>query len=210
MGEYFISFYLMMLSLNISSFTSLLVSMLTIQVTAGRDITCDECLTVVGGLKDALLYNESLASEEEYILTEICPGAGLGDEDAHPNCEKFTAHHWPDLAAALFPAIIKADSFCSDNLGACYYTAKKDGEVSCDACKEVSDQVGGLLGDEEIIVDMVNWIISEFCVSGVPEQDTDFCMEYSRIVLPSALPNFSNEVIMRKEEACRNLFNTCM
>ena len=98
-----------MLSIKISYFTSLLVSILTIQVTAGQDITCDDCIAGVGGLKDALLFNNryksnlhpnimllffmfcvfsSLASEEKYILTEICPGAGLGDEDAHPNCEK--------------------------------------------------------------------------------------------------------------------------
>ena len=68
---------------------------------------------------------------------------------------RFTAHHWPDLATALFPAIIKADSFCNDYIGACFFSYTDDGEVSCDACKEVTEQVGILLGDEEIIADAV-------------------------------------------------------
>ena len=145
------------LSIKMSSFTTLLVGLLAIQETIGQDITCDDCIMVVGGLKDALLFNEryiqqvivklqakdqeltlfypchnknnkknsnkknpspksirsgsarrlnwsltlktrscsslysvvaSLASEEESILNEICPGAGLGDQDDHPNCEK--------------------------------------------------------------------------------------------------------------------------
>ena len=33
---------------------------------------------------------------------EICPEADLGPPDAHPNCEKFTEHHWPDLARWRF------------------------------------------------------------------------------------------------------------
>ena len=36
---------------------------------------------------------------------EICPDADLGPPDAHPNCEKFTEHHWPDLARFPFISI---------------------------------------------------------------------------------------------------------
>ena len=32
------------------------------------------------------------------ITLEVCPGAGLGAADDHPNCEMFTEHHYPDLA----------------------------------------------------------------------------------------------------------------
>ena len=78
-----------------SSFATLLVGLLAIQETIGQDITCDDCIMVVGGLEVHLsgyssLYSvvASLASEEESILNEICPGAGLGDQDDHPNCEK--------------------------------------------------------------------------------------------------------------------------
>ena len=41
-----------------SSFATLLVGLLAIQETIGQDITCDDCIMVVGGLKDALLFNE--------------------------------------------------------------------------------------------------------------------------------------------------------
>ena len=49
---------------------------------------CEDCLTVVAGLKDAALSPESITMQQGMILSMICPDAGLGGPDDHPNCEK--------------------------------------------------------------------------------------------------------------------------
>ena len=54
-------------------------------VLAGK---CSDCETVVAGLKEAALSEESLAMQQGMILSMICPDAGLGGPDDHPNCEK--------------------------------------------------------------------------------------------------------------------------
>ena len=54
-------------------------------VLAGK---CDDCVTVVAGLKEAALSEESLSMQQGMILSMICPEAGLGGPDDHPNCEK--------------------------------------------------------------------------------------------------------------------------
>ena len=49
---------------------------------------CSDCLTVVSGLQQAALSPESLSMQQGMILSMICPDAGLGGPDDHPNCEK--------------------------------------------------------------------------------------------------------------------------
>merc|ERR550517_1514924 len=71
---------------------------------------CEDCNTVVAGLQTAALSNESIAMQQGMIVNMICPDAGLGGPDDHPNCEKFTAHHFPDLAKALFPISCRLSS----------------------------------------------------------------------------------------------------
>ena len=66
---------------------------------------------------------------------------------------RFTAHHWVDLATALFPQFIAGDSLCSDSLGWCSQQIKE--EVSCESCMAVTQQVGEMLGEEEAIAQMV-------------------------------------------------------
>ena len=55
---------------------------------AVQDQRCEDCITVVAGLQDASLSNESLTMQQGMILQNICPDAGLGGPDDHPNCEK--------------------------------------------------------------------------------------------------------------------------
>eukprot|EP00090_Calanus_glacialis_P019494 TRINITY_DN29945_c0_g1_i1.p1 TRINITY_DN29945_c0_g1~~TRINITY_DN29945_c0_g1_i1.p1 ORF type:complete len:197 (-),score=71.61 TRINITY_DN29945_c0_g1_i1:178-768(-) len=196
-----------MISLKTFSSTTFLLVLLTFQTSTGQDITCDDCIMLVDGLMDVLLTNESIIAEQGAITNSICPGAGLGDEEAHPNCEKFTAHHWVDLATALFPQFIAGDSLCSDSLGWCSQQIKE--EVSCESCMAVTQQVGEMLGEEEAIAQMVAFLQSDFCVNGVPEDDKQFCMDYTSIVLPSALPMFSSGIIEKKEDICTTYFNTC-
>ena len=49
---------------------------------------CEDCLNVVAGLQEAALSPESLTMQQGMILSMICPDAGLGGPDDHPNCEK--------------------------------------------------------------------------------------------------------------------------
>ena len=69
------------------------------------------------------LSASSLTTQMGMILDMICPEAGLGGPDDHPNCEKFTQHHFPDLAEALFPHFL-TESICSEDLGFCPSTFK--------------------------------------------------------------------------------------
>merc|ERR1711892_772690 len=175
---------------------------------AAQHISCGECINMAEVLRDFLVYNESIISEQDTITTKICPEADLGDADAHPNCEKFTAHHWVDLATALFPALIDANKFCTDTL-VCSKMLTENAELSCDSCLAVMGGVGALLGEVEIIANMVGYIQSEFCVTGVPEPDAAFCVEYSQKVLPAALPIFSRGMIEQAHDLCNWYFNTC-
>ena len=81
-----------------------LLVLLTIHTSSGQDVSCEDCMTIVDGFKNFTIYGErqdlifrncyfdlsslSIIFEQGVILTQVCPGAGLGDEDAHPNCEK--------------------------------------------------------------------------------------------------------------------------
>ena len=73
----------------------------------------------------------------------------------HFTLHRFTAHHWVDLATVLFPALIDANKFCTDTL-VCSKMLTEDAEVSCDSCLAVTGGVGALLGEEEIIANMVS------------------------------------------------------
>merc|ERR1719447_1149786 len=79
---------------------------------------CEDCNTLVAGLKAVALSQESIVTQQDIIKNTICPDAGLGSPDDHPNCEKFTEHHFPDLAQALFPYFL-APELCSEQFGNC-------------------------------------------------------------------------------------------
>merc|ERR1719192_1092900 len=91
---------------------------------------CEDCNTVVTGLQSAALSNESIAMQQGMILSMICPDAGLGGPDDHPNCEKFTEHHFPDLLNALVPIFLSPD-LCTNDLGFCPDPTAPVKEVNC-------------------------------------------------------------------------------
>merc|ERR1712123_107145 len=128
-----------LISFTMSSLNTFLLVLMALHGTSGQHISCNECINIAEVLRDFLVYNESIISEQDTITTKICPEADLGDADAHPNCEKFTAHHWVDLATALFPALIDANKFCTDTL-VCSKMLTKDAEVSCDSCLAVTGE----------------------------------------------------------------------
>ena len=64
---------------------AVLVLLVPGSVLAGK---CDDCLTMVAGLREASVSELSLSYQQGMILSMICPDAGLGGPDDHPNCEK--------------------------------------------------------------------------------------------------------------------------
>ena len=48
-------------------------------------------------------------------------------------------------------------------------------EVDCDSCQAVSRLVAGVLGQENTIIDLVEYLATNFCLTGVPEDDVEFC-----------------------------------
>jgi len=181
-----------------------LLVLLTIHTSSGQDVSCEDCMTIVDGFKNFTIYGESIIFEQGVILTQVCPGAGLGDEDDHPNCEKFTAHHWKDLAEALFPIFIHPDYVCTRDLGVCPSSGLR--EVDCDACKMVTEQIGTFLVQEENMVEMVSFLESDFCENGVPTGDIEFCKDYAKIVLPQTLEFLST---VAKALTCSMSFGVC-
>ena len=47
--------------------------------------------------------------------------------------------------------------------------------MTCDSCLSLTRLVAGLLAQEDYIVDMVEYLASDFCINGVPEDDMEFC-----------------------------------
>ena len=48
-------------------------------------------------------------------------------------------------------------------------------ELTCDSCLSITRLVAALLGQEDRRVDMVEYLASDFCLTGVPEDDMEFC-----------------------------------
>merc|ERR1719500_1261761 len=108
---------------------SLLTSLVSGYGVSG-DEKCQDCVTIVTGLQAASMSNQSLTTQIGMILDMICPEAGLGGPDDHPNCEIFTQHHFPDLAKALFPHILK-EEICYEDLGFCPSQTQRPKVVTC-------------------------------------------------------------------------------
>ena len=47
--------------------------------------------------------------------------------------------------------------------------------MTCDSCLSLTRLVAALLAQEDYIVDMVEYLASDFCITGVPEDDMEFC-----------------------------------
>jgi len=175
-------------------FLLLLLGLITVSgFGAVQDQRCDDCVTVMEGLLQASMSNESLTMQKGMILQNICPDAGLGAPEDHPNCEKFTEHHFDDLAASLFQYLLSYE-MCSSDLGFCPNNFKGYKEVDCDTCSSVIRLVAGILSQEDKIVSLVEYMIGNFCQNGVPEQDAQFCQDYVSVVLPLELPWLATSV----------------
>ena len=48
-------------------------------------------------------------------------------------------------------------------------------QVDCDSCQSLTRLVAGVFGQENIIVDLVEYLATDFCITGVPEDDVEFC-----------------------------------
>ena len=88
---------------------------------------------------------------------------------------RFTEHHFPDLAQALFPYFLSPE-LCSEQFGYCPNNSTSSRVVDCQTCDDVTKLVGGLFGQEDSIVNIIEFLTTEFCVTGVPDQDTEFCL----------------------------------
>ena len=88
---------------------------------------------------------------------------------------RFTEHHFPDLARALFPYFLSPE-LCSVDLGFCPpFSSPQARDVDCHTCMAVTKLAAGLLGQENSIIRLIDFLTSDFCLTGVPEQDSEFC-----------------------------------
>jgi len=56
---------------------------------------------------------------------------------------------------------------------------------------------------------MAEFLVSTWCSTGVPEGDTIFCIDYSRVVIPQALPLLAPTASAQQEDICRNIAQVC-
>jgi len=178
-------------------------------VIVARDSYCDECMGVACGMQDTLLADRFIKLEKDIILNEVCPDSGLRDR----KCKKFTDDHWEDLAGVLFSFLIVPTSFCTDNVrGDCTNCTCSDaGTTDCVLCTVLTNRIGGYIGGliGTDLDETVEFMTSEFCVSGVAEKDRLFCEKYAKKVLPVALPIFSKRIMDSKENICKTFLNFC-
>merc|ERR1711971_1246851 len=149
------------------------------------DLECDDCITLIDSFVDLSVTDDSIVQQQALITMEICPDADLGPPDAHPNCEKFTEHHWPDLARFVFPIFLNSTFICTDVVGSCFSSKSFKGQQ------------------------MAEFLASSWCNSGVPEDDATFCVDYSRSVIPQALPMFAPTDTTQQQDICRNIAQVC-
>jgi len=185
---------------------AVLVLLVPGSVLAGK---CDDCLTMVAGLREASVSELSLSYQQGMILSMICPDAGLGGPDDHPNCEKFTEHHFPDLLNASVSFFLSPD-LCTTDLGFCPDPTASFREVDCDTCMAVTRLAAGILGQENSIIRIIDFLTSDFCLNGVPEQDVEFCDSYVRVVMPIELPWLANAISNMSINICDYFFDLCM
>merc|ERR1712107_122917 len=162
------------------------------------DLACDDCITLIDSFVNLSVADEAIVEQQALITMEICPEADLGPPDAHPNCEKFTEHHWPDLARYVFPIFLNSTFICTDVVGSCFSSGKVSGvfsaEIGCADCTQALGYMAGFLALPQ---------------TGVPEGDTIFCIDYSRVVIPQALPLLAPTASAQQEDICRNIAQVC-
>merc|ERR1712212_1220579 len=111
------------------------------------DLECDDCITLIDSFVDLSVTDDSIVQQQALITMEICPDADLGPPDAHPNCEKFTEHHWPDLARFVFPIFLNSTFICTDVVGSCFSSNSVKGvskrEIGCADCTQALDYMAG-------------------------------------------------------------------
>ena len=65
--------------------------------------------------------------------------------------------------------------------------------MDCDTCKSVTRLAAGILGQENSIIRIIDFLTSDFCLNGVPEQDVEFC-DVSWILVN--LPSLANVLVL--------------
>merc|ERR1711971_481336 len=177
------------------------------------DLQCDDCISLIDSFVDLSVADDSIVQQQAVITLEICPDADLGPPDAHPNCEKFTEHHWPDLARFVLPIFLNSSFICTDVVGSCFDPNSDKGlserEIGCADCTQALDYMAGLFALPQTGQQMAEFLASSWCISGVPEDDATFCVDYSRIVIPQALPLFAPTDRAQQEDICRNIAQVC-
>merc|ERR1711936_404688 len=113
-----------------------------------------------------------------------------------------------DLAKTLFPYFLSPD-LCSVDLGFCPSSSSKVRQVDCDTCMAVTKFAAGLLGQENSVIRIIDFLTSDFCLNGVPEQDTEFCDSYVRVVMPGELAWFSHAISNLSLDVCDYFFGLC-
>merc|ERR1711962_1741897 len=177
------------------------------------DLACDDCITLIGSFVNLSVADVAIVEQQALIIMEICPEADLGPPDAHPNCEKFTEHHWPDLARFVFPIFLNSTFICTDVVGSCFSSGKVSGvpsaEIGCADCTQALDYMAGFLALPQTGEQMAEFLVSTWCSTGVPEGDTIFCIDYSRVVIPQALPLLAPTASAQQEDICRDIAQVC-
>merc|ERR1712215_670864 len=100
------------LARHISNTMRLLVVLATLMVLTTAEWTCDDCNRLIGTMGRYLVSDESVRTQIEILLEEVCQRAG--DREL---CSRLVPIYWPDIAGVMWPDFYDPEWICEDMCG---------------------------------------------------------------------------------------------
>jgi len=167
------------------------LALLAVVGVARAEPTCEDCLTFAGNMQAYLLSAESIAVQMSVFNENICPFL----EDP-AGCMKGVEAHWGDIAAAMYPVFLEANSVCKQ-LGACKKVNELVGEATCEDC------LGGIAGliffisSDATVADVITFLKGDaYCMGEAT------CSSYIDAFMPAAMPTLGSALASEAEQLC--------
>merc|ERR1712002_534234 len=157
------------------------------------EITCDDCLQFAGEMQTHFMSAESVAQQTELLIEALCP------QSSDPGmCEEVFNKYWSPITAAMFPVFLDPTGVCGD-LGACKVKSLLS-EPTCDECTGAFAMVAEILGTEEKIAEVIEFLKGDgFCAGNA---DADMCVQFVDAAMPYAMPVLASLLVDRAAEHC--------
>merc|ERR1711962_230481 len=124
--------------------------------TISADISCDDCLPLIGSMSSHLQSVESLAEQTATLMATLCP-----DSPEPESCFRDLEIYWSQIGLAMYPEFLEAATMCSE-VGACL---EGRAALTCAECSDAVTAVSDSLKSESKLADIVEFLKGDFCAS---------------------------------------------